>query len=291
MLSFVGIFIVLGMVFGGYLLAGGMIEIIIKALPFEMMMIGGAAVGALVLANSLDVVKKVAGSFGKIMKGPRWKRDDYRDLLCLLFLLTRLMKTQGVIGLEPHIEQPAESDIFSRFPRIVGDTAVVALICDTLSMVTMNLDDPHQVEDFMERQLEKLHDEAMKPAKAMGNMADGLPALGIVAAVLWVIKTMAPIDQPVEILGKLIGGALVGTFLGVFLSYGMMGPLGSRLKQILEEEHRFLSVIRDTVTAHLHGHAPQVSIEIGRGNVPSKMQPSFHELDEAVGSLGQEQAA
>ena len=137
MLSFVGIFIVLGMVFGGYLLAGGMIEIIIKALPFEMMMIGGAAVGALVLANSLDVVKKVAGSFGKIMKGPRWKRDDYRDLLCL----------------------------------------------------------------------------------------------------------------------------------------------GSRLKQIVEEEHRFLSVIRDTVTAHQHGHAPQVSIEIVRGNVPSKMQPSFHELD------------
>jgi len=289
--SFGGIFTVLIMVFGGYMLAGGKIDIILHALPFEIMIIGGAAVGALIVGNSLDVVKKFLGGFGKIMKGPRWNREDYRDQLCLLYLLTRLMKTKGVIGLEPHIEQLTGSYIFTRFPRILADQVVVSLICNTLRMVTMNLDDPRQVEDFMESQLEKLHEEAIKPAKAMITMADGLPALGIVAAVLGVIKTMASIDQPVAILGKMIGGALVGTFLGVFLSYGMMGPLGNRLRQILDEEHRFLSVIRDTATAHLHGHAAQVFIKIGRGNVPRKMQPSFYELEEAINTIPSGEAA
>lgn len=291
MVSIGGIVFVFVMVFGGYVMAGGKLGIIIHALPFEMMMIGGAAIGALLVANSVDVIKKALGGFVKIIKGPKWARDDYRDLLCLLYMLAKVMKTKGVVGLEPHIERPAESRIFQNFPKIAADHHVTDLICDTLRMVTMNLDDPHQVEDYMERQLEKHHAETSKAGDALQTMADGLPALGIVAAVLGVIKTMASIDQPVDILGKMIGGALVGTFLGVFLSYGIVGPVASRLKQIVEEEHQFYAIIRDTITAHLHGHAAQVSVEIGRGNVPSRLQPSFYALEEAINAVPTEAMA
>lgn len=285
MLSIGGVVMVFGMVFGGYIIAGGNMGIIIAALPVEMMIIGGAAVGALVISNAAEVLKGVLRGVGKVFKGPRWNRNDYRDLLCLLYLLTKIMKTKGVVGLEPHIEKPEESKIFQQFPKITGDHHVTVLICDTLRMVTMNLDDPHQVEDFMERALEKHHAEALRPAAALQTMADGLPALGIVAAVLGVIKTMASINKPVEILGGMIGAALVGTFLGVFLSYGLVGPLAARLKQILEEEGQFYAVIRDTITAHLHGHAAQVSVEIGRGNVPTRIQPSFYDLEEAINGI------
>ena len=291
MLSIGGIAIVFIMVFGGYILAGGKLGIILYALPFEFMMIGGAAAGALLIANSMEVIKKALGGFGKMIKGPKWGREDYRDLLCLMYMLTKVMKTKGVVGLEPHIEKPGESKIFQQFPKIAGDHHVTDLICDTLRMVTMNLDDPHQVEDYMERQLEKHHAEAMKSADALQTMADGLPALGIVAAVLGVIKTMAAIDQPVEILGKMIGGALVGTFLGVFLSYGIVGPVASRLKQIIDEEGQFYAIVRDTITANLHGHAAQVSVEIGRGNVPSRLQPSFYDLEEAINGVPAEAMA
>ncbi|WP_026986435.1 flagellar motor stator protein MotA [Fodinicurvata fenggangensis] len=291
MLSAGGLVMVVFMVFGGYLLAGGNMEIVLKALPLELMIIGGAAVGALLIANAGSIVKQTLGGVSRVFKGPRWKQDDYRDLLCLLYALTKVMKTKGVVGLEPHIENPEESKIFQQFPKIVGDHHVVALICDTLRMVTMNLDDPHQVEDFMERQLDKHHQEALKPAEALQTMADGLPALGIVAAVLGVIKTMASIDKPVDVLGGMIGSALVGTFLGVFLAYGFVGPMASRLKQIIDEEAQFYAVIRDTITAHLHGHAAQVSVEIGRGNVPSRIQPSFYDLEEAINAIPNEAAA
>ena len=285
MVSLVGVVVVFAMVFGGYLAAGGSMEVIIYALPYEMMMIGGAAIGALIISNSVPNLKKTFAGFGKVIKGPKWKKDDYRDLLCLMFLLSKTLKTKGVVGLEPHIEDPHESAIFGQYPKIRSDHHVTDMICDTLRMVTMNLDDPHQVEDFLEKQLEKHHHEAEAPAGALQNMADGLPALGIVAAVLGVIKTMSAIDQPVEILGRMIGGALVGTFLGVFLSYGFVGPMAARLKQIIAEEHQFYLIIRDCITAHLHGHAAQVAVEIGRGNVPSGYQPSFLDMEEALNAI------
>ncbi|SMF24313.1 chemotaxis protein MotA [Tistlia consotensis] len=291
MLSIGGIVVVFIMVFGSYIIGGGNLGIVMHAMPLELMTIGGAAVGAFLVANSMDVVKKGLGGFGKMIKGPKWGRDDYRDLLCLMYMLTKVMKTKGVVGLEPHIEKPDESKIFTQFTKISGDHHVTALICDTLRMVTMNLDDPHQVEDYMERQLEKHHAESIKSADALQTMADGLPALGIVAAVLGVIKTMASIDQPVEILGEMIGGALVGTFLGVFMAYGIVGPVASRLKEIIEEEGQFYAIIRDTITAHLHGHAAQVSVEIGRGNVPSRLQPTFYDLEEAINAVPSEAMA
>ena len=285
MFQILGMVVVFGMVFGGFLLAGGHFDVILRALPFELMMIGGAAVGAFLIGNSGKTVMKTLGDFGKIITGPKWKTQDYRDLLALLFLLTKTMKTKGVIALETHIENPKESSIFQRYPRIMKDHFAVDFICDTLRMMTMNLEDPHQVEDAMEKQLEKHHHEASGPAHALQSMADALPALGIVAAVLGIIKTMGAITEPPEYLGRMIGSALVGTFLGVFLAYGFVGPFAARIKEVYDEEHTFYVIIQNVLVAHLHGNAAQISVEIGRGGVPSKSQPSFLELETALGEI------
>jgi chemotaxis protein MotA len=285
MLLIVGAVIVMGMVFGGYILAGGKIGIIIKALPFEMMMIGGAATGAFVISNDKTVIKAALKDFGRSAKGSKWKRQDYTDLLCLLFQLVKLIKTKGMIAIEPHIEKPDESTIFNQYDKIAHDHFALDFICDTLRTISMNMEDPHQVEDMMEKQLEKHHHEHAASADAINNIADGLPALGIVAAVLGVIKTMASIDQPPPILGKMIGGALVGTFLGVFLAYGFVGPIAKKVAQVNDEEAQFYFIIRDVLVANLHGSSPQVAIEVGRGNVPTHMQPTFAEIEDAVNNL------
>ncbi|MFN3613619.1 MAG: motility-associated protein, partial [Rubrimonas sp.] len=193
-----GIVIVFAMVFGGYMLAGGKFGLILKALPFEFMMIGGAATGAFLISNDMHVVKHTLGDLGKVFKGPKWKEQDVKDLLCLLYLLLRVAR-QAPMDLEEHIENPDSSAIFSKYPKIQKDKVAVELICDTLRSASMNYDDPHQVEEVLEKQLElKLHG-ALHSSHALQTMADGLPALGIVAAVLGVIKTMASIDQPVDV--------------------------------------------------------------------------------------------
>jgi chemotaxis protein MotA len=259
--------------------------VILEAAPHELMAIGGAGIAAFLISNSVTTLKATAGSFGKVFAGPKWKASDYRDLLSLLFLLTKTMKSKGVIALESHIENPKESNIFSRFPRITKDHFAVDFICDTLRMMTMNLEDPHQVEDAMEKQLEKHHHEHLAASHALQALADALPALGIVAAVLGVIKTMGSITEPPEILGGMIGGALVGTFMGVFLAYGLVGPMATRMGAIVEEESAFYKIIQGVLVAHLHGNAAQISVEIGRGSVPSTAQPSFLELEEALNNI------
>ncbi len=282
MFPIIGIVVVISAIFGVYLIEGGSFEVLAEAAPFEFLMIFGSACGALVIGQELPVLKGIGGGLGLILSGPKWKKQDFQDLLALLFQLTKLMKTKGVVALEAHIEKPEESTIFQKYPKILKDHHVTYFICDTLRMMTMNLDDPHQVEDAMEKQLEKHHHEALAPAAALQGMADGLPALGIVAAVLGVIKTMGSINEPPEVLGLLIGKALVGTFLGVFLAYGIVGPFASRLNQIMESDSQFYKIIRDVLVAHLHGNAAQVSVEIGRGSVPSTLQPSFLQLEEAL---------
>ena len=288
MFQIIGLVVLFGSVFGSYLMSGGNLAVIIEAAPHELMAIGGAGVAAFLISNSLTTIKATGGGLAKAFAGPKWKSSDYSDLLALLFLLTKTMKSKGVIALESHIEKPADSTIFSRFPRIMKDHFAVDFICDTLRMMTMNLEDPHQVEDAMEKQLEKHHHEALGASHAMTNLADGLPALGIVAAVLGVIKTMGSITEPPEVLGGMIGGALVGTFLGVFLAYGMVGPLATRMKDIVDEEAAFYRIIQSVLVAHLHGNAAQISVEIGRGSVPSTAQPSFLELEEALSAIPQE---
>jgi chemotaxis protein MotA len=282
MFQIIGIIMLFAMVFGSYVLAGGKFGVIMHALPHEFMAIGGAGVAAFLISNSLPVIKASLAGFGKTFAGPKWKKQDYKDLLSLLFQLTKTMKSKGVIALESHIEKPAESSIFQKYPKVLKDHFATDFICDTLRMMTMNLEDPHQIEDAMEKQLEKHHHEALAAAHALQNLADGLPALGIVAAVLGIVKTMGSITEPPEVLGGMIGGALVGTFLGVFLAYGLVGPMANRLKEVVDEEGSFYKIIQSVLVAHLHGNAAQISVEIGRGDIPSTAQPSFTEMEEAL---------
>jgi chemotaxis protein MotA len=285
MLQIGGIVVLFVCVFVPFLMTGGSLSVVLEAAPHEMATIFGAAIAAMLIAGSIYNLKKIGGSLGQVISGPRWKPKDYQDLLCLLFLLTKTMKSKGLIALEAHIEKPDESSIFKRYPKITKDHFALGFICDTLRMMTMSLEDPHQVETNMEKQLEKHHHEALVGANALTTMSDGLPALGIVAAVLGVIKTMGAISEPPEVLGGMIGSALVGTFLGVFLAYGLVGPMGARLKAVIDEDALFYHVIRDILVAHLHGNAAQVSVEIGRGSVPSEYQPSFQEMEAAISTI------
>ena len=289
MIGIVGIAVIFIMVFGGYILAGGKLAIILKSLPFELMMIGGAAVGAFLISNDISAIKHTLKDIGKVFKGPRWKHEDYRDLLCLLFELIRLARSNPV-AIEEHIETPGESAIFSKYPKILADREAVNLIADTMRSASMNYDDPHQVEEVLDKRMEANLHHALHSSHALQSMADGLPALGIVAAVLGVIKTMGAIDQPPEILGKMIGGALVGTFLGVFLSYGLVGPFSAKVKAVVEEDGHFSHLIREVLIANLHNHATNICIEVGRQNTPSHCRPSFGELEEALKAVKQDAA-
>jgi chemotaxis protein MotA len=290
MISFAGIAIVFVMVFGGYIFAGGKLGIILHSLPFEMMMIAGAAVGALVIGNDKVGITHTLKDVAKIFKGPHWKPGDYQDLLCLMFQLMRVARSSPV-ELDTHIEDPAASPLFAAYPRILADKEAVSLICDTLRSASMNYDDPHQVELVLENRIEAHHQHALHSAHTLQVMADGLPALGIVAAVLGVIKTMASIDQPPEVLGKMIGGALVGTFLGVFLAYGIVGPFATRVKAVIDEDQHFYSLIREVMVAHLHSHAPNLCVEVGRQNAPARVRPSYNALEEALRATKQALAA
>jgi chemotaxis protein MotA len=285
MFQIIGIVLLFGLVFGSFIMSGGNMGVIIEAAPHELMCILGAGVASFLIANSMGTVKATGGGFAKMFKGPKWKSADYTDLLSLLFVLTKTMKSKGVIAVESHIENPHDSAIFSKYPKVAKDHFAIDFICDTLRMMTMNLEDPHQVEDAMEKQLEKHHHEALCPAHGLQSLADALPALGIVSAVLGVIKTMGAITEPPEVLGSMIGGALVGTFLGVFLAYGLVGPMAARLKEVVDEEGAFYKIIRATLVAHLHGNAAQISVEIGRGNVPSASMPSFSALEQSLSTV------
>jgi len=281
MLGLIGIVVVLVMVFGGYIAAGGSMGIILHALPYEMAMIGGAAVGGYLIANDSHVIRHTLGDLGRVFRGARWTPADYRDLLCLLFELIRIARNDPV-ALEGHVEGPESSALFARYPRILADAEAVALICDTLRAGALSYDDPHQVEEVLLKRLETTLHGRLHTAHALQTVADALPALGIVAAVLGVIKTMSSIDQPPEILGKMIGGALVGTFLGVFLAYAFVGPFAGRLKAVVEEEAQFYQLIREVLVANLHRHSPGICVEVGRQNTPAGVRPSFADLEQAL---------
>ncbi|MDG4648663.1 flagellar motor stator protein MotA [Roseibacterium sp. SDUM158017] len=285
MFLIVGLLVVFGLVFGGFMLSGGKMDIVLHALPFEGMMIGGGSIGAFLIANSMTVIKDSVRGVMKVLKGPKWKREDYSDLLKLLFELTRLFKNKGMLELDPHIENPRDSEIFKRYPRILADHFAIDLITDSFRMLSMQFDDKFQTEEVMNRKLRKHHHETLAASKAIQTMADGLPAIGIVAAVLGVIKTMSSVDEPPEVLGKMIGGALVGTFLGVFLAYCMVAPISGRLKQIEDEDSAFYAIIRDVFVAMVAEHPPNICIEIGRGNIPTHMQPNFYQVESAQKEL------
>ncbi len=282
--AILGLVVTIGLVFGGYLLSGGQMHIITHALPFEGMMIGGAALGSFLAANDLNTIKHAGGDMVAVFTGAKWKKNDYQELLCLMHELLNLLK-QNPVDVEAHIEAPGESNIFSRYPRILKDHAAIELICDTFRSMIMNFDNVHQVEELLEDQLEQLLEDHLHGSHALQNMADALPALGIVAAVLGVIKTMASIDKPPEILGGMIGGALVGTFLGVFLAYGLVGPFAKKVKDIRTEEHCFYSMIGEIFVSNLYHNPVNICVEVARRHAPSRVRPSFDEVEQAIREL------
>jgi chemotaxis protein MotA len=281
----VGIFGVFAAIGTGYTLAGGKFAVILQAVGPELLTILGSGVMTVLISNEVATIRKIIGGMRKIFAGSRWKKADYVDALCLVFLLARVARQEGNMVLEKHIENTESSPIFQRYTRLNADTSLIRFISDVFRSITMNFTDPHTVGEMMETELAKRHHEDMRAPKALTMMADGLPALGIVAAVLGVIKAMGSISEPPEVLGHMIGSALVGTLLGVFLAYGLVGPLAVRLKGVIEEEATMLGMVRQVIVSHLEGLAPQLAVEVGRKAVPSRLQPSFEELDKVVNEV------
>lgn len=284
MSSVFGIVVTLICVFGGYILAGGKMGIIMHSLPYEMMIIGGAAVGAFSVGNDMHTIKHTLKDFGAVFKGAKWKKSDYNDLLCLMHELVRIAR-ESPVEIEGHIENPEESELFTKYPRIMKEQAFVELICDTIRSMTMNFDDVYQVEELLDKQLDTMKEDSLHGSHALQNMADALPALGIVAAVLGVIKTMGSIDKPPEVLGGMIGGALVGTFLGVFLAYSLVGPFANKVKSIREQEHYFYALIREVLVSSLHKNPTNICVEVARRSAPKSQRPSFTEIEESLREL------
>ncbi len=289
MTGIIGIVLIFVMVFGGFAAEGGQLMPIIKVLPYEFTIIGGAAVGSFVVSNDGAAIKHALKDVGKVFKGPKWKSEDYQALLCLLYELIRVARDNPV-ALEEHIENPEASSIFSKYPKIQGDGEAVSLICDTLRSASMNYDDPHQVEEVLDKRIEATLTHAMHSSHAFQAMSDGLPALGIVAAVLGVIKTMGSIDQPPEILGHMIGSALVGTFMGIFIAYGLVGPFAAKMASVIADEGNFYTLIREVLVANLYNHSTNICIEVGRQNTPKHNRPAFSDLEEALKELKRDAA-
>jgi len=281
----IGLGVVLGCVFGSFIASGGAIGPLVASMPFELLTILGAAIGTFMMANSSRDIKHLGSGVKMAMKGPRYGRQDYLELLSLLFYLVRLASMKGMKALEPHIEAPSESAAFRAFPKIAENTQARNLICDYLRMIGMNANDPYQIDEIMGRELKKTLREEMHLPHALQSVSDALPALGIVAAVLGVIKTMGSISKPPVVLGEMIAGALVGTFLGILLAYGIVAPIAARLTSVIGEEASYFDLIRAVLVAHLQGNAPIVSVEIGRKDVPGSLMPSFEEVEEATSSL------
>lgn len=284
MLPVIGIILLIVLVFGGFALTGGNLAPVLHAMPHEMLIIGGAALGSLVIGNSVSELKSLGGGMGKVFKGPSYGKQDYLDCIVLVSTLMKIMRTDGPVALEPHIEQPESSALFQQYPKLLKDQTLVHLICDTLRLVVVSSGtlDPHAVEEVMDNAVKTHHHHAIKPAEGLQGLADALPALGIVAAVLGVVKTMGSIDKPPEILGGMIGSALVGTFLGVLLAYGLVGPFANRAKQIAEADGAIYHTVKQLIIASLHGHPQPLVIEAARSGIAHSNQPSFSEVFDAA---------
>jgi len=285
MLLLFGIIFVFACTFGGYIAMGGKMAIIIKAAPLELVVILGSGIGAFVISNPTKILKQALPAWGKAAKGSKRKADDYKNIMLLMYQIFKMVKSKGVLAIEAHVETPEESTLFANYPKIQKDHHLMEFICDYLRLWTLGTENPHDVEPLLDAEIEKHHHDDAHIAHAYQSLADALPALGIVAAVLGVIKTMASISEPPEVLGKMIGGALVGTFLGVFLAYGFVGPLATSLNNVSDAETDFYKVIKAGLVAHMTGFAPMISMEFMRKTISHQYRPSFLEMEEAVNEL------
>ena len=277
----VGIIIVFGCVLGGYVMHHGNIMVLWQ--PTEYLIIVGAAVGSFVIGNPSYIIKGALGGFKKLMVGGHpVSKDSYIELLSFLYTIFKFMKQKGMLEVEAHIENPEGSDIFTKFPHFLEDHHAVEFFCDYVRVMTMGVDNKYVLEDMMIAELEAGVAEAHAIPHAIQTMGDAFPAIGIVAAVLGVIITMGSISEPPEILGGLIGAALVGTFLGVLISYCFVQPFASSINKYYEMHHKYLDVIKVGLLAHVSGNAPAISVEFARKLIPSGVRPTFKEVEEAL---------
>jgi chemotaxis protein MotA len=280
MLFIIGLIVVAGSVIGGYMGGGG--HMIVLWQPLELVIIFGAALGAFVIANPSSILIGAAKAMMKLLTGAKVGKASYLDLLAAMFSLFKLAKTKGDLALETHVERPEESALFQAYPSLAGNHRAVEFLCDYLRLLTLGSGSPHEIEAIMDGELESHHAEKEAIAGSVSAVADGLPALGIVAAVLGVIHTMGSITEPPEILGHLIGGALVGTFSGVLASYGVAAPMAHSLSATFAAESKYLECIKAGVIAHIQGYAPQIAIEFARKTIPSHLRPTFAEVEDTI---------
>jgi chemotaxis protein MotA len=283
MFFIVGSLVVIACVIGGYVFNGG--HLIVLFQPFEVLIIVGAAVGAFITSNRKPVISATVSAVSALLKPERYDKEAYLELLSLLYSIFKLAKTKGALALEQHVENPNESALFQRFPKFYEDHHAVVFVCDYLRLLTLGTDNHHEMETLMDEDIETHHQEHAAVVTAVQSMADGLPALGIVAAVLGVIHTMGAITEPPAVLGHLIGGALVGTFTGVLLSYGFVGPIGAAIKNRGEAEQRYFLCIKAAILAYMQGYAPSVAVEFARKSLNTDVRPTFYEVEEAVEAL------
>ena len=284
MFAAIGVVILLVMVFGGFALTGGALGPVMEAIPHEMLIIGGAAIGATVTGNSMHELKAIGGGFAKIFKGPRHNKQDHIDAIILSTRLMKLLRSEGPVAMESHVADPANSAIFAEFPRLLANKPLIALICDALTLIVVSSGtlEVHAVEEVMDNAMKSHFHEMHEPQHALSTLADGLPALGIVAAVLGIVKTMGSIDEPPSVLGGMIGSALVGTFMGVLLAYGIVSPMAGRLKQIIEADEQIFHAVKQVVIASLHGWPQPLVVEGARSGLGHAFRPGLSELLDAL---------
>ncbi|UXR64385.1 flagellar motor stator protein MotA [Bdellovibrio bacteriovorus] len=281
-MGFVGIIVVFVMVFGGFLLAGGHMSVILKAAPLELMIIGGAALGAYIIANPMKIIKAGFKMSIKAMtaKGPQ--KQDYVELLQMMFQLFQAFRKEGPQGIEKHIEEPDKSDIFKAYPSFMHNHHAVHFLCDTMKITLSAEMSPYDVDDLLDADIKAIHHEEHMAVHAVQTVADGFPGLGIVAAVLGIVKTMGHLTEGVEKIGALVAGALVGTMLGVFGAYGLIGPTATKMGADIDSEGRYLQCIKAAMVALQRGAPPIVCVEYARRSIMPEERPSFEEIDKAT---------
>ena len=278
MLVLVGSFVVLASVVGGYLLSHGHLLAVWQ--PYELLIIGGGALGAFLTANPVKVVKAAMHETIGLMKGPAYRREDYVDLLALLYDIFGVMRKEGILGLETHIEDPQASAVFSVYPRLLREHHLIEFTTDCLRLIVGGSMNPHELEQLLEVELETHHQEAEAPALAVMKTADALPGFGIVAAVLGIVTTMSQLGGDTSQIGEHIAGALVGTFLGILLSYGFIGPLSAAMENRAQEDGMAFDCVKVALLAGLRGYNPKVAVEFGRKSLSTKSRPSFQDLED-----------
>jgi chemotaxis protein MotA len=280
LLVIIGYVVVLASVFGGFAITGGHLAVLLQ--PVELLMIGGAALGAFFVGNNSKAVKATLKALPTVLKGSRYTRELYMELMALQFDVLSKVRKEGLMSIEGDIEAPGESPVFSKYPAVLADHHVVEFMTDYLRLMVSGNMDAFQIENLMDNEIETHHHEGAVPAHVIAKLGDGLPAFGIVAAVMGVVHTMESVGIPPSELGLLIAHALVGTFLGILLAYGFVGPLATLLEQKLEEQTKMLQCVKVTLLASLNGYAPALAVEFGRKVLYSTERPTFAELEEHI---------